>query len=137
MLFNDDPKIDEIKNFTKQELLYKQITRYGYKLFTLTSTTIKLIEEYGPSNISQNLTTALKKEPREVIKNVNFKNPKKNDLYDKTRKAFTFYRIKNLGSVDPKLFAIVEAAVNDLRTIADLHKWYPGENELLHPNLQK
>ena len=100
--------------------MYKEINKHGYKIFTLSSVTIDLINNYGPKKIPTNLQKARIDLP-DVVKDVDFKNG--NPIYDKTRKAGTFYRIDHLKKIDSELYNIVICTTNELMEIRDLSKW--------------
>ena len=119
-----DPVINKFEEFSKNKSLYKEINKYGYKLFSLSLDTINLINVYGPQNISVKLHESDAK-VSEVIKNVDFNN--ESDIYDKTRMAATFYRIEELKKVDILLYDIVISAANDIKTVSELEKWFNSD----------
>jgi hypothetical protein len=135
-VINSNPIIHSFKRF-KNRSLYKYINTHGYKIFTLSSVTIDLINNYGPENIPTKLRNAGINLP-DVVKDVDFKNGK--TIYDKTRKAATFYRIDHLKIIDFELYNIVICITNELMKIRDLSKWSKNEDsdiwkECLHITL--
>ena len=127
LLFDQNPTLDRIENYSKTKSIYKELNKYGYKLFSLSLVTINLIKDYGPENIYSKLKD-LQVKIDEVIKNVNFSSETKPDTYDSTRKAVIFYRIIELKQLDSKLYDIVIAATNDIKNISELSDWF-GEND--------
>jgi hypothetical protein len=120
------PIIESFTKFSKGKSLYKEINKYGYKLFSLSSNTINLIKTYGPENIRSNLEEKGIKVP-EVIKNVGFKKDSA-AVYDKTRRSAMFYRIEELKEVDISLYDIVMSIMNEIKEMAELHKWFEPSN---------
>ena len=137
-IINSNPIISRFTDFSKNRSLYKEINKHGYKIFTLSSVTIDLINNYGPKKIPTNLQKARIDLP-DVVKDVDFKNG--NPIYDKTRKAGTFYRIDHLKKIDSELYNIVICTTNELMEIRDLSKWSKNNensdiwNECLHITL--
>jgi hypothetical protein len=136
-IINSNPIISRFKRFSKNRSLYKLINTYGYKIFTLSSVTIDMINNYGSQNIPTKLRNAGINLP-DVVKDVDFKNG--STIYDKTRKAATFYRIDHLKIIDSELYNIVICITNELMEIRDLSKWSKNEDsdiwkECLHITL--
>ena len=128
---NSNPIISRFTEYSKNKSLYQAINKYGYKIFSLSSVTIDLINNYGPQNIPINLQKAGVNLP-EVVKDVDFKNDSgSNIIYDKTRKAATFYRIDYLKNVDSELYNIVISITDELMEIADLSKWFKNASDIL------
>ena len=119
-----NPVINKRSEFSIKKSLYKEINKYGYKLFELSSLTMNLIKNYGVENIFINLQKANVK-IAEVVKDVDFnKLEGSNVIYDKTRKSAVFFRIDDLKKIDVELYNIVISANNDLKEISDLCKWF-------------
>jgi hypothetical protein len=134
---NSNPIITSFTDFSKNKSLYLEINKYGYKIFTLSSVTIDLINNYGPQNIPTKLSDAEIPLP-EVMKDFNFKTD--SPIYDKTRKAATFFRIDYLKDIDSDLYNIVMCTCKELMEITDLSKWFNIKdsdiwNEYLHITL--
>lgn len=141
-LWNRNPIIDKFVNYSKKRSLYKEINKYGYKLFSLSKSTINLMNTYGSENIPKNLKEYGIKVAA-VVKEVNFNTIKKRKSsyftkrkqpkelsYDNTRMASTFFRIKHIKDEmkDIALYDLVVAATNDMKEISDLNGWFSNSD---------
>ena len=140
-LFNRNPIIDKFDNYSKNKSFYKEINKYGYKLFSLSTSTINLFKKYGPENIPKNLKK-YGMETAAVVKDVNFSSNKRSKpnsfsrrkkakelSYDETRKAATFFRIEYIKDQmkDEDLYDLVISATKDIKVIGDLNKWFDSD----------